>query len=231
MTDDAMADDLRAKIIANPDVLLEDPEVMRALVGANDAAQGDNIVDLRSVAMARLEARLDQLEETHRTVIAAAYDNLAGTNQVHRAILRMMEPDSFPQFLNDLHHDVADILRVDAMRLVVESADPDKAGLSDTQISVMPEGFVEGYITLGRNMPARQVTLRPFHKAGSALYGERGTYIKSEACLKIDLGEGRMPAMLVMGSEDETLFTPQQGTDLLAFFAGVFERVVRRWMG
>jgi uncharacterized protein YigA (DUF484 family) len=36
--------------------------------------------------------------------------------------------------------------------------------------------------------------------------------------------------MLVMGSEDETLFTPQHGTDLLAFFAGVFERVVRRWL-
>ena len=230
MTDTKMADDLRAKIIANPDLLLEDPDVMRALVGADAAAQGSNVVDLRSVAMQRLEARLDRLEETHRTVIAAAYDNLAGTNQVHRAILRMMEAASFPQFLRDLHGDVADILRVDALRLVVESSDPDKAGISDTQISVMPEGFVEGYITLGRNMPARQVTLRPFHKAGGALYGERGAYIKSEACLKIDLGTGRMPAMLVMGSEDETLFTPQQGTDLLAFFAGVFERVVRRWM-
>ena len=152
MTDQAMADDLRAKIIANPDVLLEDPDVMRALVGANDEAQGGNVVDLRAVAMERLEARLDRLEETHRTVIAAAYANLAGTNQVHRAILRMMEPATFPQFLHDLHGEVADILRVDAMRLVVESDDPDKAGLSDTQISVMPEGFVEGYITLGRGV-------------------------------------------------------------------------------
>ncbi|SFS16096.1 DUF484 family protein [Yoonia litorea] len=230
MTETAMADDLREKIIANPDVLLEDADVMRALVGANDEAQGGNVVDLRAIAMDRLEARLDRLEDTHRTVIAAAYENLAGTNQVHRAILRMMDASTFPQFLDDLHGDVADILRVDALRLVVESDDPDKAGVSDTHVSVMPEGFVDGYITLGRNMPARQVTLRPFHKAGSALYGERGGYIKSEACLKIDLGPGKMPAMLVMGSEDETLFTPQQGTDLLAFFAGVFERVVRRWM-
>ncbi len=230
MTKTAMADDLRAKIIANPDVLLDDVDVMRALVGANDDAQGGNVVDLRAIAMDRLAARLDKLEDTHRTVIAAAYENLAGTNQVHRAILRMLEPTSFPQFLTDLSGEVADILRVDALRLVIESEDPDKAGLSDTQISVMPEGFVEGYITLGRNMPARKVTLRPFQKAGSALYGERGAYLKSEACLKIDLGEGRMPAMLVMGSEDETLFTPQQGTDLLGFFAGVIELTVRRWL-
>ena len=230
MTKTAIADDLRAKIIANPDVLLDDVDVMRALVGANDDAQGSNVVDLRAIAMDRLAARLDKLEETHRTVIAAAYDNLAGTNQVHRAILRMMEPTSLPQFLTDLSGDVADILRVDALRLVIESDDPEKAGLADAQITVMPEGFVEGYITLGRNMPARQVTLRPFQKAGSALYGERGSYLKSEACLKIDLGEDRMPAMLVMGSEDETLFTPQQGTDLLGFFAGVVERTLRRWL-
>ena len=82
MTDQALADDLREKIIANPHFLLEDADVMRALVGANDAAQGGNVVDLRAVAMARLEARLDRLEETHRTVIAAAYDNLARSKSV-----------------------------------------------------------------------------------------------------------------------------------------------------
>jgi hypothetical protein len=36
--------------------------------------------------------------------------------------------------------------------------------------------------------------------------------------------------MLVMGSEDPHLFTPQQGTDLLNFFGGVFERSMRRWL-
>ena len=230
MNTTVMADDLRAKIIANPDVLLEDIDVMRALVGANDDAQGGNVVDLRAIAMERLHARFDRLEDTHRNVIAAAYDNLAGTNQVHRAILRMMDADSFPKFLSDMAGDVADILRVDAMRLVLESTDPAALGNDNDTVAVMPEGFVEGYITLGRNMPARQVTLRPFQKVGGSLYGERASFIQSEACLKVDLGPDRMPAMLVMGSEDAQLFTSQQGTDLLTFFAGVFERVVRRWL-
>lgn len=230
MTDTIMADDLREKIIANPDVLLEDPDVMRALVGANDDQMGSNVVDLRGVAMERLEARFDRLEDTHRNVIAAAYDNLAGTNQVNRAILRMMDAASFDQFLTDLSGDVADILRVDAIRLVVESSDTDAFDNTAPTLAVMPEDYVEGYITLGRNMPARQVTLRPFHKVGGSLYGDRAAYIQSEACLKIDLGPGRLPAMLVMGSEDPHQFTSQQGTDLLTFFAGVFERVVRRWM-
>lgn len=229
MNQTVMADDLREKIIANPDVLLEDADVMRALVGSNDSQNG-NIVDLRSVAMERLEARFDRLEDTHRNVIAAAYDNLAGTNQVHRAILRMMDATTFEQFLADLSGEVADILRVDAIRLVLESNLPEAQSNAGATVAIMPENYVEGYITLGRNMPARQITLREFHKVGGSLYGARAEYIKSEACLKIDLGPDQMPAMLVMGSEDPQLFTPQQGTDLLTFFAGVFERVVRRWL-
>jgi uncharacterized protein YigA (DUF484 family) len=39
-----------------------------------------------------------------------------------------------------------------------------------------------------------------------------------------------LPGMLVFGAEDPHQFTPQQGTDLLTFFAGVFERVMRRWL-
>ena len=63
------------------------------------------------------------------------------------------------------------------------------------------------------------------------IYGEDGHWVRSEACLKLDFGEGRLPGLLVMGAEDPHVFGPQQGTDLLAFFGGVFERAMRRWLG
>ncbi|WP_439154575.1 DUF484 family protein [Yoonia sp.] len=230
MTEKPMANDLREKIIANPDVLLEDHDVMRALVGANDDRMGKNIVDLRAIAMERLEARFDRLEDTHRNVIAAAYDNLAGTNQVHRAILRMMDATTFDTFLTDLAGDVADTLRVDAIRLVLERVAPESENTMGPVVAFVPEGFVADYITLGRNMPVRQVTLRRFQAGQDSLYGDRTAYIQSEACLTLDLGPGHLPGMLVMGSEAPQQFTAQQGTDLLGFFAGVFERVMRRWL-
>ena len=119
--------EIRAKIMSDPEALLEDKDIMSALVAANETTMGGNIVDLRGIAMERLEARLDRLEDTHRSVIAAAYENLAGTNQIHRAVLRMMDATQFEVFLSDLTGDVADTLRVDVMRLVLESeeADPD----------------------------------------------------------------------------------------------------------
>ena len=64
--------DLRDRILAEPEVLLEDRDVMNALIGANERLMGSNVVDLRGIAMERLEGRLDRLEDTHRTVIAAA---------------------------------------------------------------------------------------------------------------------------------------------------------------
>jgi len=46
-------DDVRSKIISDPEALLEDKDIMRALVSANAQSAGDNIVDLRGIAMER----------------------------------------------------------------------------------------------------------------------------------------------------------------------------------
>ena len=100
----------------------------------------------------------------------------------------------------------------------------------DEVLSVVPVGFADTYITRGRNMPVRQVTLRQTRTEDAAIYGDKADYIRSEACLKLNLGEGRLPGMLVMGAEDPHQFNPQQGTDLLGFYAGVFERLMRRWL-
>jgi uncharacterized protein len=223
--------DLRDRIIAAPEAILEDRDVMRALVAANERAMGSNIVDLRGIAMERLEARLDRLENTHRGVIAAAYENLAGTNQVHRAVLALLDPLTFADFLAALSGEVAQALRVDAIRLVLESAQPDAAldNLGDT-VRIADPGFVGGYITGGRNIPLRPVTLRQCAPETAALYGDGAAWIGSEALMRLDFGPGRLPGMLAFGAEDPHMFRPSQGTDLLAFFAGVFERTMRRWL-
>ena len=113
----------RQKIIADPGIVLDDPEVMRALVLASEQAMGGNIVDLRGMAMERLETQLNRLEDTHRAVVAAAYENLASTNQLHRALIRLLDAERFEDFVLDLGGEVAEILRVDSLRLVLESGE------------------------------------------------------------------------------------------------------------
>lgn len=225
--------ELREKIINDPGLILDDSDLMNALVNASEAMRGDNVVDMRGMAMDRLEGRLERLEDTHRSVIAAAYDNLAGTNMIHRAVLRLLDPTDFADFLKMLSEDMGEILRVDNIRLVLETkqANPDE-GLSDFEDILIPapEGFVEAYITGGRARQDRKVTLRQVKPEHDMVFGEATEWIRSEACLKLDLGPNCMPAMVVLASEDPHQFSPSQGTDLLGFFAGTFERAVRRWL-
>ena len=225
--------DLRDRIIAEPEVILEDRDLMRALIAANERAMGTNVVDLRAIGMERLEARLERLEDTHRSVIAAAYENLAGTNQVNRAILQMLDPLSFEEFLKNLGGEVAQTLRVDCIRLVLESVqdaeDPALRRLGEVLFVAEP-GFIADYVAGGRNVSLRPVTLRQTIPSSDQIYGERAGWIRSEALLRLDFGKGRLPGLLVMGAEDPHQFKPTQGTDLLAFFAGVFERTMRRWL-
>lgn len=233
MSENALAAELREKIISDPEVVLEDRDLMRALTAANERAMGANIVDLRGIAMQRLEARLDRLEDTHRSVIAAAYENLSGTNQIHRAVLRLLEPASFEEFLAVLQGEVAEVLRVDAVRLVLESlhseADPALKRLGDV-LCVAEPGFIQEYMGSGRG-PARGVVLRQTQGLSRAIYGEAADWIRSEALMRLDFGPGRLPGLLVMGAEDPHQFKPSQGVDLLGFFAGIFERAMRRWLG
>lgn len=226
-------DDLRHLIENEPERILGDADIMRALAAANERSMGGNVVDIRGIAMERLEARLDRLEDTHRAVIAAAYDNISGTHQIHRAVLAVMDADSFEQLVTLLGDDLARILKVDALRLVLESQDgqPDSVTPHQSVLAIVPPGFVGDYLTRGRPAQDRPVLLRQVAQGGPALFGDSSEFIRSEACLRLDLGPRRRPAMLVMGAEDPHQFSPQQGTDLLSFFAAVAERELRRWLG
>lgn len=229
----SIADDLREALISQPEVILDDQVLMNALIAANERAMGANIVDLRGIAMERLETRLDRLEDTHRSVIAAAYENLAGMNLIHRAVLRMLDPADFENFMTDLGGEVAEILRVDAVRLVLETVqsetNPAVQKLGKVLATTQP-GFIDEYLGGPRDQSGRMVFLRQIQEQEPAIYGESGFWIRSEACIRLDLGQGRLPGMLVMGAEDPHQFKPGQGTDLLQFFGGVFERAMRRWL-
>lgn len=224
--------DLRDRILEKPEVILEDRDLMKALIAANDRSLGTNVVDLRGIAMERLESRLDQLEDTHRSVIAAAYENLAGANQVHRAILQMLDPLSFEEFLHSLAQEVRQTLRVDSIRLVLEAVqgadDPALRRLGDV-LCVAEPGFVAEYLANGRKTSLRPVTLRQCVASSVVIYGD-AVWMRSEALMRLDFGPGRLPGLLAMGSADQHHFKPAHGTDLLAFFAGVFERNMRRWL-
>lgn len=225
---------LRAGILADPALVLEDRNVMQALIDAASAPGGRKVVDLRGALVSRLEQRLNRLETTHRSVIAAAYDNIAGTSQIHKAALALLDQTRFVDVLRVLTLEIPDMVAVDCARICIETdeaapgplhgLDP---ALSETVV-IVPPGGVDAYFALS-GAGARAVRLREATREADAIFGDAGSWVKSEALVRLDLGEGRR-GLLAFGAEDPHRFAPEHGDDLLTFFGGVVERALRRWL-
>ena len=218
---------LKARILAEPSLVLDDGAVMAALIGSGGGA-GRNVVDLRGALVSRLETRLAQLSEAHRSVIAAAYENLAGAAQIHRAVLRLLDETTLAGFLRALLLDTPPILTVEHARLVLESETdpaPEAADLPArlrTRVVAFPEEGVVGYAALGDTPERDGVWLRPVPREGELLWGDDAPLVRSEALIGLDLGA--RPGLLAFGSADAARFSPDHGTDLVAFLGGAVSR-------
>lgn len=220
---------LKARIAADPALILDDRDLMAALLAAGSPA-GRNVVDLRGALVGRLESRLDQLSRTHRSVIAAAYENLAGVAQVHRATLALLDAEGTEALLEALLDETPAIIAVDAARLVLETDDdaPARAlpaAMADRVVN-LPEGGIAAYAALGEAPEREGVWLRPTPPEAELLYGEEAARLGSEALIALDLGAGRR-GLLAFAAEDARRFSPEHGVDLVAFLGGVVSRVLR----
>lgn len=207
----------RDRLLADPGAILADPDLMRALVAAREAEIGANVIDIRGRAMQVLETRLQRLESTHESVIAAAYDNQSGMAVIHRAVLGLLETGDLADLAAALQTGIAPLLRIETLRLLVEEEPPLTL---PPEVAMVPPGTLERILGAGRRAPrgddivlrAALVVTRPLH----------GRTVASEALLPVDLGPGRPRAVLMMGSAEADRFLPAHGTDLLRFFGQVF---------
>jgi uncharacterized protein YigA (DUF484 family) len=226
-------DAVRTELIANPHLLLDDKDIMAALIAGGDDRIGNNVFDLRNMALQHMSKRLDELSETHSTVVSTAYDNLATANQINRAILALLDPQSFAAFLAFLETTLADSLNVDIARLCLETPvvriNGEKQKEYGEGVAFLTPNAIAKYVAGGAS--PKPVTLRQIPTASEQIYGDTAPQIKSEALVVIQLGAGKQPGVLALGSNDAEQLTGGQATDLLLFYGAVFERVMRRWLG
>lgn len=225
---------LRADILADPHLILDDKDIMSALISGGDELIGNNVFDLRNMALQHMSTRLDELSETHSTVVSTAYDNLATANQINRAILALLDPQSFADFLKFLETTLAESLNVGAAKLCLETPVVRINGQSQTEygagVAFLPPTAIARYAAGSTAIQPRPVTLRKTACASSEIFGEEAADIRSEALILIQLGADKQPGLLALGSADADQLAPGQATDLLLFYGAVFERVMRRWL-
>jgi len=219
---------IRSLIMTEPDLVLGDDQVMQALIGDSHGA-GRQVVDLRDRLVQRLESRLKRLVEANRSMIAAAYENVAGTQQLHRAVLTLVASRDLGGLLRSLTGETPGMLGVEEARLCIEAdiaetraADDLAEGVGD-RVLLLPEGTVEAYLLIDGGTHNDPVALRPAGCEAELIFGPL-TAVRSEALVRLDL-EGAT-GLLAFGAGDPERFSADQGTDLLGFFGGVVERLL-----
>ncbi len=187
-----MDDQLREEILAKAHEILNDETLLRALIEASDKNLGSKIVDLRSVAMQKMDGELKKLKRSNQQVIATAYENLVGMKQVHQVVLKSLEQNNFDEFITNLDTEACNILRVDCIKIGLEthsSLHKNEKYVSKLSklLDLYPVNFVDTYISQGENNNTDDVILRPTPKGSEQLYGKVSKNLKSEGCIKLRL--------------------------------------------
>ena len=230
-----MDDKLREEILAKAQEILNDETLLRALIEASDKNLGNKIVDIRSVAMKKMDGELKKIKRSNQQVIATAYENLVGMKQVHQVVLRSLEQNNFDEFITNLNTEACDILRVDCIRLGLETHsslqnnENNESNLSEL-INLYPVNFVDTYISQGKINGTDEVVLRPTPKGSDQVYGKHSKNLKSEGCIKLKIGNEKIIGILALASNEKEKFTAQQGVELLKFLGSVFERRISHWL-
>jgi uncharacterized protein YigA (DUF484 family) len=230
-----MDDKLREEILAKANEILNDETLLRALIGASDKNLGSKIVDLRSVAMQKMDGELKKLKRSNQQVIATAYENLVGMKQVHQVVLKSLEQNNFDEFITNLDTEACNILRVDCIKIGLEThsslQNTDKYELKLSKLlDLYPINFVDTYISQGKNNSPDDVALRPTPKGSEQLYGKLSKNLKSEGCIKLKIGNKKIIGILALASKKREKFTARQGVELLKFMGSVFERRISHWL-
>lgn len=230
-----MDDKLREEILAKANEILNDETLLRALIGASDKNLGSKIVDLRSVAMQKMDGELKKLKRSNQQVIATAYENLVGMKQVHQVVLKSLEQKNFDEFITNLDTEACNILRVDCIKIGLEThsslQNTDKYELKLSKLlDLYPINFVDRYISQGKNNSPDDVVLRPTPKGSEQLYGKLSKNLKSEGCIKLTIGNRKIVGILALASKERKKFTTEQGVELLKFMGSVFERRISHWL-
>lgn len=200
----------------NPDFLRGDDGLLAEL-GLKVAA--GNVVEFAPAALARVHAAHQREAEQRQQLEVTARANFSAQAQTHGAVIDLLEARNN----SDLAARIDDLAR-------------SRFGLLAGVIALESEGLppagwrqlVEGQVDLILGGPQRMARMGPAPTA-VGLFGARAGDAASMAMVRMAIWEPSRQGLLAFASADPEGFTPDMGSELVAFLARVVERTAERW--
>lgn len=198
----------------NPDFLKSDQGLLAEL-GLTVAAS--NVVEL--APLARVHAAHQREAEMRQLLEETARANFAAQAQTHGAVVDLLDARNN----SDLARRVDDLAR-------------ERFGLAAGVIALECDGLppagwrplVEGQVDLLLDGGHRMARMG-FVPTALGLFASGADEIRSMAMVRMAIWEPARQGLLAFGSHDPEGFTPDMGSELVAFLARVVERTAERW--
>jgi uncharacterized protein YigA (DUF484 family) len=203
--------------------LSDNPEFLREDVGLLDElglkVAAGNVVDFGPAALARVHAahrreasQRQQLEETARA-------NFSAQAQTHGAVIDLLDARNHSDLAWRLDELAQHRFGMTAAVIALEAAERVPAGWH-----MLVEGQVD--MILGGSQRLARMGFAP---TALGLFGDKAQAVQSMAMVRMAIWEPARQGILAFGSPDPEGFTPDMGTELVAFLARVVERTAERW--
>jgi uncharacterized protein YigA (DUF484 family) len=210
-------DQVVAYLTLHPDLLQRRPELLTRLTPPSRFGQ-EPVVDLQLAMIRRLTQELDQMKGCAEHLITTSRSNMKVQSRTHGVVLALLGAGDVEQLLRVVSEDMPAQLDLDIALLGFEEP-----------LDSLPSGMValpSG--TLTATLGAGDVMLRAERPEDGVIFGHAISLINSYALARIN-PSGRGAGLLALGSRHERTFHSSQGTELLAFLAGVLEDCLGRW--
>lgn len=224
MTDKSLtADDILAWLKAHPDFLQKNPQACDVLIPPKQQG-GKGVADFQTYMIERLKADKTEAIETAKEIVETARHNMNNQTRIHRAVLRLLESETFEEFIASITTDLTSLLDVDITSLVIESEGDKIPHVTIPGVRIVPPA------TLDKWMNGKNILHQSDISGVDTIYGAGAQLVRSQVLVRVDVSQKTPPAILAFGSRDPFMFQSGQGTEQVSFLAGVVERCIRSWL-
>jgi uncharacterized protein YigA (DUF484 family) len=182
-----------------------------------------HVIDFRDRAVATLRARVAEVEEANRDLIAFARGHSGAAAAIHGAVLAAIEAEGLDHLIHIVTQDWPQMLGVDAVSVALRAGGVALCADADGLHHVEPR-VIERSLTGLDGVVLRGV------ERGHPLFGPACELIRAEALVRLRYAAPLPSGLIALGQRAEQRFETRHGSELLAFLGATLARLAGRWM-
>ena len=209
----------------HPDFLARHPELLDMQMSPGRHG-GGGVVDLQQFMVERLRGEVNKLRGEQDEILANTRDNISTQERIHKAVVELLEAESFEQFIDIITGDLGLLLEVDVVSLCVELSDHTAKRPKHEGIQFLTRGAVDRVLG-GKD---KHVVLRDEAVGDPEIFGPASELVRSDALLRLNISSHAPAGLIAFGARHPGYFHAGQGTELMSFLGRVIEFGIRTWL-